>query len=284
VNSSVVSTLTRFAVKSRQICGERVPALRWRLALAMGLAIMLAFPMLGTAAGKSTRQRLDRALRDKVARADAGTVDVIVRTVPGKHAKKIADFTRRGHQKRGEFRRIGGMALRVKMSQLQALADDPDVLGVSIDAPIRSTVDLASETALRSTLGLYDAGYKWSTGAGIGVAVIDSGIAVSEDLPLDRIVAFRDFTGGNGAVTTAPVDGYGHGTHVASLIAGSGAGSNSAQYQGIAPNVSLIGLRVLNSEGTGSTSNVIAAVEWAVANRVQFNIRVINMSLGHPIF
>jgi serine protease AprX len=99
-----------------------------------------------------------------------------------------------------------------------------------------------------------------------------------------RIKAFRDFTGGAGAVQAWPTDGYGHGTHVASIIGGTGELSTNLQYQGIAPNVNLIGLRVLDSSGAGLTSNVIAAIEWAVANKAQYGIRIINLSLGHPIY
>jgi serine protease AprX len=75
------------------------------------------------------------------------------------------------------------------------------------------------------------------------------------------------------------VDGYGHGTHVASLI-----GSNQPDIKGVAPGVSFVSLRVLDSTGSGLTSNVINAVQWAVANKAAYGIDVLNMSLGHPIF
>ena len=103
-------------------------------------------------------------------------------------------------------------------------------------------------------------GHEWATGSGIGVAVIDSGIA---PLPAfeDRITAFYDFTGG-GVVATAPNDGYGHGTHVAGLI-----GGNDPLFPGVAVDVNLIGLKVLNASGSGMTSDVIRALEFAVANR-----------------
>ena len=84
-------------------------------------------------------------------------------------------------------------------------------------------------------------------------------------------------------MATAPVDGYGHGTHVAGLVAGSGALSNG-QYAGVAPNARLIGLRVLDDSGNGSTSDVIAAIEFATANKSALGIDIINLSLGHPMF
>ena len=113
----------------------------------------------------------------------------------------------------------------------------------------------------------------------VGVAVIDSGVAASDDL---RITASYDFRTGV-AVQAAPYDGYGHGTHVAGLIASSGSHSKG-YYQGVAPGARIISLRVLDSNGSGYTSNVIKAVEFAVANRTSLGIHVINLSLGHPIY
>ena len=75
------------------------------------------------------------------------------------------------------------------------------------------------------------------------------------------------------------MDGYGHGTHVAGLI-----GANQAEVKGVAPGVSYVSLRVLDNYGVGLTSNVIAALQWAVANKATYGIDVINLSLGHPIY
>ena len=119
-----------------------------------------------------------------------------------------------------------------------------------------------------------------ATGNRIGIAIIDSGIAPVADLA-SRITAFYDFTNGQDAVAEAPNDAYGHGTHVAGLAAGNGSRSNG-QYGGVAPNARLIGLKVLTSTGAGSTSDVIAAIEFATANRAALGIDVINLSVGHP--
>ncbi len=97
-----------------------------------------------------------------------------------------------------------------------------------------------------------------------------------------RIAAFYDFTTG-AAIAAPPSDQYGHGTHVAGLIAGSGAPSGGL-YPGIATNATLIGLKVLDGVGSGYTSNVIAALEFAVTNKQALGIDVINLSLGHPVF
>ena len=89
-----------------------------------------------------------------------------------------------------------------------------------------------------------------------------------------RIVYNQDFTG-----EARTDDPYGHGTHVASIAAGNGIVSNAA-YIGIAPNANLINLRVLDSQGTGTVSNLLSALDWVLTNHSTYNIRVVNMSLG----
>ncbi|HEX6974588.1 MAG TPA: S8 family peptidase [Vicinamibacterales bacterium] len=112
------------------------------------------------------------------------------------------------------------------------------------------------------------------TGGGIGVAVIDSGIESGPDFD-SRIVAFYDFIGGRVRKTT-PSDAYGHGTHVAGLI--------GSRFVGVAPGIRLIGLRVLDAQGLGQTSDVIKAIDFATDNAQALGIRAINLSLGHPVF
>src|SRR4030095_4109194 len=118
-------------------------------------------------------------------------------------------------------------------------------------------------------------------GLGVTVALIDSGIHPSTAFG-HRIKAFYDFTNG-GHAKTRPSDDYGHGTHVAGLIGGNQYLSDIA-YQGVAPSVNFVGLKVLDASGGGKTSDVIRAIEFAIANKRTFGIDIINLSLGHPIF
>jgi serine protease AprX len=118
-----------------------------------------------------------------------------------------------------------------------------------------------------------DAGMTGTAG-GVGIAVIDSGILPGPEFE-NRITAFYDFTKGDIQVAT-PLDPYGHGTHVAGLIGGVNVG--------VAPGARLIGLRVLDDNGKGATSDVLRALEFAVANKAALNLHVINLSLGHPIY
>ena len=124
-----------------------------------------------------------------------------------------------------------------------------------------------------------DASYP--TGAtGITAAVIDSGIQPNADFN-GRITGFWDFT--KGGLSTPAFDDYGHGTHIAGLIGSSGKLSHY-EYQGIAPDIHLVGLKVLDATGSGRTSDVIAAIEFVINNRTKLNVQIINLSLGHPIF
>lgn len=115
------------------------------------------------------------------------------------------------------------------------------------------------------------------TGAGVVVAVIDSGIYPLEDFG-NRIVASVDCTKADKAscVPIEPGDDYGHGTHVAGLLAGS--------TVGVAPDALLVAVKVLDGNGEGLTSDVIKALNWITANKVHYGIQVANLSLGHPIY
>jgi hypothetical protein len=119
-----------------------------------------------------------------------------------------------------------------------------------------------------------------ATGSGVTVAVLDSGL-LQDGGGTARIKTTRDFTTGNAnPPAIAPIDPFGHGTHVAGLI---GDQQNEDDVRGVAPGVQYVSLRVLDGLGVGSTSNVINAIQWAVANKAVYGIDVINLSLGHPI-
>ncbi|MBI2919215.1 MAG: S8 family serine peptidase [Chloroflexi bacterium] len=107
------------------------------------------------------------------------------------------------------------------------------------------------------------------------VAIIDTGIdAKHVDLDGGKVICWKDIVGGR----ASPYDDRGHGTHVAGIVAGEGQGN--AAYTGVAPGAALVGIKVLNGQGSGSLSQVMAGVQWAIDNKAACGIRVINMSLG----
>jgi serine protease AprX len=125
------------------------------------------------------------------------------------------------------------------------------VKALSLDGPVQADGGLLDgllvpvlTTTVRPTLGLPALAPSSSlTANGIGVALIDSGITPSSNFN-GRIGGFYDFTNGHGGLSVTPYDDYGHGTHIAGLIASKGVISND--FQGIAPSAKLIGLKVLD--------------------------------------
>ena len=122
------------------------------------------------------------------------------------------------------------------------------------------------------------------SGAGVGVAILDSGIATTSDLQSSRIVGWKDLVNKR----KAPYDDAGHGTFVAGLIAGDGTASlpldqggyATVQFRGVAPAADIVGVKVLDSTGQGRASAVMAGVLWALAHKDEYNIRVLNLSIG----
>jgi subtilisin family serine protease len=109
------------------------------------------------------------------------------------------------------------------------------------------------------------------TGAGVRVAVLDTGIDSDHPDLAGKTAVSKDFTGSGGVE-----DGHGHGTHVASIITGSGAASGG-KYRGVAPDVSLAVGKVLDDQGWGTDDGVLAGMQWAAA---ESGAKVISMSLG----
>ncbi|MEV7069481.1 S8 family serine peptidase [Streptomyces sp. NPDC093990] len=109
-------------------------------------------------------------------------------------------------------------------------------------------------------------------GTGTKVAVLDTGIDTGHPDLAGKVVAEQDFSG-----TGTTTDKFGHGTHVASTVAGSGARSDG-KYKGVAPGARLLNGKVLDDQGGGTDSGIIAGMEWAVAQGAD----VVNLSLGGP--
>jgi serine protease AprX len=117
-----------------------------------------------------------------------------------------------------------------------------------------------------------------TTGAGVTIAMLDSGLwqALSQNYGT-RVLATIDVTNGGSAPVTG--DPYGHGTHITSIAAG-GAINVSGSYLSIAPQANLVIVRAFDGEGAGRYVDVISGLDWIVANRKKYNIRVVNLSFG----
>ena len=281
--------------------------LSFRSFLRSALVFAVAVPFVGVAFAQ-TSKKLSRDLRE--AANDNVAVIIQYNHDPGDaEAQVIGKLAGQTGRKLGSIR-----ALTATMSkkQLDALANDSGVSYVSLDRPLGARggglagpgplgLGLSSiATNAEYTAEPINAPAVWNMGifgTNVSVAVIDSGITSLPDLNTNgpnttlyykgpsRIVYSQSF------VPSAPndaTDHFGHGTHVAGLIAGNGSASsgknNFRTFYGIAPNASLVNLRVLDNNGQGTDSAVIAAIEQAIALKNVYNIKIINLSLGRPVW
>ena len=209
-------------------------------------------------------------------------IDVIVqyRTTPTKNElKALGPYG----QIKKQFVHINAVSAWLTPATIQTVSQDPNVSYISPNRVTKGSLDITTATVNANIA--WGLGYN---GSGVGVAVIDSGIYAHDDLKTangtgSRIVYSESFLPGQDAS-----DQYGHGTHVAGIVGSNGNDSTGTSFtrtlKGVAPNVSLINLRVLDANGAGTDAGVIAAIEEAIDLRTTYNIRIINLSLGRPVF
>ena len=221
-------------------------------------------------------------------------VQVIVQYAPGTQVNcssllglvscLVNDVVKLGGTILGQLPLVNGVVALLDGNGILNLSNQPNVVYISADRPLTPSLSNAASAV--------NADFAWQsnyTGAGIGVALIDSGVSNSIDLytgvlPLSRVVYQQSFVPGN----SSPNDQYGHGTHIAGLIAGDGLSSTGPLYtktfKGIAPDSKIVNLRVLDANGASTDSVVIAAINQAIALKSKYNIRVINLSMGRAVY
>lgn len=190
---------------------------------------------------------------------------------------------------RGLLRREmpGGVALDITRDELDALKKDSSIAHISGDLPVAATTDVTNHITAATEVWKGEAGLlgllrtPGYNGSGVTVAVLDSGIAAHRALG-SRVVARANMVSWE---SDAPGDAFGHGTHIAGAVTGTGEyATRVAPYGGgSAPGVKLVDVRVLGRGGVGLTSDVIAGIDWVIANKRKYGIRVITLALGHPV-
>ncbi|MBI2165436.1 MAG: S8 family peptidase [Chloroflexi bacterium] len=254
-----------------------------RLGLLAALILSSLLPSVGQAAKAGDTEKIDPYLAALIDSGASGPFPVIVQIQPGspgkgsppeqakaEHAKDL--ITKASGKPGRALGIVNGASGQLKPAAIKALSKNPNVQYISYDGVIGQqslfSGDMVDYAALVNAPAAWAKGY---TGAGVGVAVLDSGIQPNADLGLgsDRIVASVNL-----ASDTA-LDPGGHGTHIAGIIGGKGNG-----WSGVAPDANLINVRVLEAGGGARLSTVVAGIQWVVNNRKAYNIQVLNISLG----
>jgi serine protease AprX len=186
---------------------------------------------------------------------------------------------------------INALSARMSASAVLEIARSSEVRWVSLDAPVVSSAcDQCVDTSklANAYIRAIKADQVWNNspyrqGTGIGVAVVDSGVNPNGDLftsaGANRQVADVRF---NSDVNKTTSDGYGHGTHVASIVGGDGSESGG-KYIGVAPLVNIINVKVSNDDGSALMKDVVAGLQWVLQNKDKYNIRVVNLSLNSSV-
>ena len=184
---------------------------------------------------------------------------------------------------RGSSALLGATVAALTPAQIRALAADPSVGRIHFDAPVGATASGdtaappsgATPITFDQTIGATEAWRADDAGQGITVAVLDTGIASNNSAFGARVKARVDLVDPS---HPAQGDPAGHGTHVAGIVA---AGRTFAS-PGVAPEASLVSVRVLDEQGQARKSTVIAGLEWTIAHRSALGIRVVVLALGAP--
>lgn len=177
---------------------------------------------------------------------------------------------------------IPGFAALLKREQILRLAQEEIVSHIEYDSPVYAFLGTASSwfgvTKARTDFGVdgdRDGNPNSYSKNDIVLTILDTGIDIAHyDLDGGKVIGWKDFINGK----TTPYDDNGHGTHCASIAAGEG--QANATYKGVAYRAALVGVKVLNSSGSGSSSTIIAGIDWVVQNKATYNIKVLSISLG----
>jgi serine protease AprX len=276
-----------------------------RLASVVVLASLAFVAALLAPAGERSPARVGWA--DQPATGSGGTVSPALAQVAQAHPRRSVEvivqlqrgtaseagralIASHGGRVTRELHIINGFGARMSAAKAASLATEPGVRSVSLNArveksgmPDANALSTAFNSSIRSDKG-WAAGY---TGKGVGVALIDTGI--QGDLP-DFQVSDTDST--SRVIATAVVnpsasnanDTFGHGTHVAGLIAGNGANRPAGdplrgKYAGVAPDANLIAVKADDGHGSASVLDVIDGLQFVVDHKADYNIRVVNLSL-----
>jgi serine protease AprX len=235
------------------------------------LSGIILLPFLFNTAGKG-REKIDSRLLKKTRTLGESEFPAIIFSKEGKRKLCRKFLESKGVKIKYELPLISAYAVKIDGSKLEDTAKSDMVEYISDDVKMTSLLNVAAQEVGASIAN--DTGY---TGRGIGIAILDTGIYPHQDFtrPRNRIKAFRDFVNNR----QNPYDDNGHGTFVAGVAAGNGYLSGG-KYRGVAPEASLIVVKVMDKDGSGNSSDIIAGMQWVVDHQQEYNVRVMSLSLG----
>lgn len=256
--------------------------------------VLLAFVLVlsGPAAGAQVQaiQRIHPLLLQMAAEQPDQLVQVIVQKTEASEQAEV-EVARLGGQILMRLEIINAFVAEMPASAALEAAMRPGVRWISPDARMEEA-QCAQCIDTRNLANAYirsiRADQTWNTapyrqGAGIGVAVVDSGINWQTDLytvmGVNRVIANVRF---NTDYNQTTFDNFGHGSHIAGVVGGNGRTLNG-KYIGVAPMSNIINVKVSNDDGSSTTSSVVAGLEWILKNRARYNIRVVNISLNSTV-
>ena len=234
----------------------------------LALVVSVVIPAAGIAGEKQQAAVPADLIQAAEANPDA-SFDVIVQGNKGSTGDDVASSVRgSGGKLKRAFRSISGVSVSLTGKELVRLARHPHVAAISRDESV-ALADLSWRDAVK----LVDGESNSSAPSGPAIAIVDSGIDASKTADFGtRVVARANFVSSEPNTTGDPM---GHGTMVAGVAA-----SGNAYLRGVAPNAPLVDVRVASSQGEALTSDIVAAVDWILANKSTYNIRVANFSLA----
>lgn len=204
---------------------------------------------------------------------DDDTFEVIVQVTSQvkKDLKKLENILGSSFKPNHVFTYIDAFTATVTAKQIKQLSQIQDVQSIEENMTIHINLDTANRW-----FGTQKARNDFElTGEGITIAILDTGIDDNHlDLNENKVTGWKDFVNAQ----STPYDDQGHGTHVASISAGTG--DANFRYHGVAPNASLVGVKVLDENGSGYLAQIIQGVEWIISQKETLDIRIGNLSLG----
>ena len=218
------------------------------------------------------REKIDSSLLKKTRTLGISKVPAIVFINKDKSTACRSYLQSKGVNIKYELPLINAYAVELDSSKLEETARSEIVEYISDDVKMTSLLNVAAQEVGARIAN--DTGY---TGDGIGIAVLDTGIYPHLDFtrPWNRIIAFKDFVNNR----ENPYDDNGHGTFTAGVAAGSGY-SSGGRYKGIAPEADLIAVKVMDENGSGNSSDILAGMQWVADHQKEYNIRIMSLSLG----